>query len=40
MKAVMLLITLALGILVVPLAAEAQPRWHIPRVGVLDPGSP
>jgi putative tryptophan/tyrosine transport system substrate-binding protein len=38
MKAAMLLITLAL--LVAPLAVEAQPRGHIPVVGVLRPGDP
>jgi putative tryptophan/tyrosine transport system substrate-binding protein len=38
MKAAMLLIILAL--LVAPLAAEAQPRGHIPIVGVLRLGEP
>jgi putative tryptophan/tyrosine transport system substrate-binding protein len=34
-----LLVTLALAILVAPLAAAAQPRGHIPRVGVLSPAT-
>jgi putative ABC transport system substrate-binding protein len=33
------LITLIFGILVAPLAPEAQPRRHIPVVGVLRPGN-
>jgi ABC-type uncharacterized transport system substrate-binding protein len=33
-----LLITLALGLLMAPLAAEAQPAGHIARIGVLDLG--
>ena len=32
------LITLVFGILVAPLAPEAQPRGHIPVVGMLRPG--
>src|SRR5215471_1532568 len=31
---------LALAVLVAPLAATAQPRGHIPVVGVLRPGDP
>jgi len=34
-----LLITLALGFLVAPLAAEAQPSGNVPRIGYLRPGS-
>jgi putative ABC transport system substrate-binding protein len=34
------LITLGFGLLVAPLAPEAQPRGHIPVVGVLIPGDP
>jgi hypothetical protein len=34
------MVMLTLGILRVPPAAEAQPWGNIPRVGVLDPGSP
>jgi putative ABC transport system substrate-binding protein len=34
------LITLVFGILVAPLAPEAQPHRHIPVVGVLRPGDP
>ena len=40
MTTIVLLITLALGLLVAPLAAAAQPAAHIPRVGFLDPGHP
>jgi putative tryptophan/tyrosine transport system substrate-binding protein len=36
-RAIPLLITLALGLLVVPLAADAQRRGTLPLVGVLDP---
>jgi putative tryptophan/tyrosine transport system substrate-binding protein len=35
-----LLVTLALGLLVAPLAAEAQPLAKVPRIGVLSTGSP
>src|SRR6266850_6338419 len=35
-----LLVTLALGLLVSPLAAEAQPLTTVPRIGVLLLGSP
>src|SRR5882724_13039690 len=35
-----LLVTLALGLLVAPLAAEAQPPAKVPRIGVLSTGSP
>jgi putative ABC transport system substrate-binding protein len=35
-----LLVTLALAILVAPLAAQAQPPAKIPRIGFLDPGHP
>jgi putative ABC transport system substrate-binding protein len=38
MKTTTLLIILVLGILVAPLAAEAQPAGKIPRIGVLYPG--
>ena len=34
------LITLVFGILVAPRASEAQPRGHIPVVGMLRPGDP
>ena len=40
MKATALLATLVLGILVAPLAADAQPAGKLPRIGVLAPGSP
>jgi hypothetical protein len=40
MKAAMLIVPLAVSLLMGPLAAEAQPRGNLPRVGVLDPGSP
>jgi putative ABC transport system substrate-binding protein len=40
MKAIALIVILALTILAVPLAATAQPRGKIPRVGVLEPASP
>jgi putative ABC transport system substrate-binding protein len=33
----MLLITLAFSLVMAPLAAQAQPRGHLARVGVLDP---
>ena len=33
-----LLVTLALGLFVAPLASDAQPPGHIPVVGVLEPG--
>ena len=35
-----LLFTLALGILAVPLAGEAQPLQKVPRIGWLSAGSP
>jgi putative tryptophan/tyrosine transport system substrate-binding protein len=35
-----LLLTLALGLLVVPLAADAQPAGKMPRIGVLMQGVP
>jgi putative tryptophan/tyrosine transport system substrate-binding protein len=38
--AAMLLVTLALGLLGAPLAAEAQPAKKVPKVGVLDLVSP
>ena len=34
------LVTLVLGLPVAPAVAEAQPRTHLPRIGVLEPGSP
>jgi len=34
-----LLVTLAFGLLVAPLAAEAQPAGKVPRIGLLIPGS-
>jgi hypothetical protein len=40
MKASAFLVTLALGLLLVPLAAEAQQQGKIPLVGVLEPSSP
>jgi putative ABC transport system substrate-binding protein len=39
-RLIRLLITLALGFLVAPLATDAQPRGKIPLVGVLRPTSP
>jgi putative tryptophan/tyrosine transport system substrate-binding protein len=36
MKRIVFLIILALGLLVVPLAAEAQPREKIPRIGIME----
>jgi putative tryptophan/tyrosine transport system substrate-binding protein len=39
-SAVGLMLTLALSLLVAPLATEAQQSGHIPLVGVLRPGSP
>jgi putative ABC transport system substrate-binding protein len=39
MNAIALLMALALGLLVVPLTARAQPRGKIPLIGVLEPGS-
>ncbi len=33
-----LIVTLALGILLAPLAAEAQPPKKVPRIGILPPG--
>src|SRR6266498_117579 len=35
-----LILTLALGLLAAPLAAQAQQAAHIPRIGVLLPGMP
>jgi hypothetical protein len=40
MKALALPLMLALSLLVVPLAARAQPPGKIPRIGVLYPGVP
>ena len=40
MKAFALIVMLALDILVAPLAAETPPSAHVPRIGLLDPGSP
>jgi putative ABC transport system substrate-binding protein len=40
MKAIALLMSLALGLLVTPLAAEAQQPKKVPRVGVLEERSP
>jgi putative ABC transport system substrate-binding protein len=40
MTTIVLLVTLALSLLVAPLAADAQPRGHIPVVGMLRPGDP
>jgi hypothetical protein len=37
---IVLLVTLARGLLVSPLAAEVQPLTTVPRIGVLLPGSP
>jgi putative ABC transport system substrate-binding protein len=34
------LVTLVLSLLVVPLAAQAQPAGQMPRLGVLVPGMP
>src|SRR5712691_5072245 len=38
--AVGLIVTLALGLLVVPLAVEAQPSAKVPRIGLLSGFSP
>jgi putative tryptophan/tyrosine transport system substrate-binding protein len=40
MTTMVLLLTLALGLLVAPLAAKAQPPTTLPRLGVLAPGPP
>jgi putative ABC transport system substrate-binding protein len=40
MKAIALLMTLALGLLVAPLAAEAQPPGKVPRIGWLSLAAP
>src|SRR6266571_3637282 len=40
MKAPALIVLLALGLLVAPLAAETPPSAHVPRIGLLDTGSP
>ena len=40
LRALGLLVTLALGIFVAPLAAAAPPQGHIPRLGVLSPNPP
>ena len=40
LSAIGLMLTLALGVLVAPLAAEAQPLAKVPHVGVLSSGSP
>src|SRR5262245_28679626 len=34
------MLTLALGLLVAPLAAETPTSAHVPRIGLLDTGSP
>jgi putative ABC transport system substrate-binding protein len=39
MTTIVLLVTLALGFLVAPLAAEAQQRNIVPRIGILTPAS-
>src|SRR5882724_6162940 len=39
-RTIRFLVTLALGLLVAPLAAEAQPPRKVPRIGVLSTGSP
>jgi ABC-type uncharacterized transport system substrate-binding protein len=39
-KALTLFVTLVLGLLVAPFAADAQQREPLPRVGVLEPGHP
>jgi putative ABC transport system substrate-binding protein len=39
-SAVGFLVTLTLSLLAAPRATTAQPRTHIPRVGVLEPGTP
>jgi putative ABC transport system substrate-binding protein len=40
MKAIALLMSLVLSLLVAPLAVEAPPAAKIPRIGFLDPGHP
>ena len=37
---VVALVILALGVLAAPLAADAQPAGKVPRIGILNPGSP
>jgi hypothetical protein len=39
LRSIGLLVTLALGFLVVPLAAHAQPPKHVPRLGFLSAAS-
>jgi putative tryptophan/tyrosine transport system substrate-binding protein len=39
MTAIPLLLTVALGLLTAPLATPAQPPAHLPRLGILSPGS-
>jgi putative tryptophan/tyrosine transport system substrate-binding protein len=39
-RCIRLLITLALGFLVAPLAADAEPPANVPRIGFLSPSSP
>ena len=39
MKALALLVTLALGVLAAPMVTAAQPRGKLPVVGVLEPGT-
>ena len=40
LRAMRLIVTLALSILVMPTVAMAQPRGPLPRIGVLVPGPP
>jgi putative tryptophan/tyrosine transport system substrate-binding protein len=39
-RTIALLVTVALGLLMAPLAAEAQPSVNVPRLGLLSPFSP
>ncbi len=39
LSAIGLIVTLALGILAAPLAAEAQQPGQVPRIGFVEPGS-
>jgi putative ABC transport system substrate-binding protein len=39
-QTIALIATLAMALIAAPLAADAQPPSHVPRVGFLDPGQP
>ena len=40
LRSIRLLVTLVLGMFLAPVVSEAQPRRHMPRVGVLSPDFP